>query len=124
MAEACVLVADQDEATRSHVLLTLGGESYEVVEAEDTESAIHRIAEKRPAVVLVAAELPGAGGVALATSLKAQPETAGIQVVLLSDKGAPVDQDAARDAGVDEFLAKPFNAFALLKKVDGLLASS
>ncbi len=37
------------------------------------------------------------------------------------DRSAPVDQDEGRDVGVDEFIAKPFNAFALLKKVTALI---
>jgi CheY-like chemotaxis protein len=116
-----VLVADADEGTRSLVRLTLDGESYDVAEAEATEPAILRIAAIRPRLILLDAELPGAGGLALARSLKQQPETSAAAVVLLHDKGAPIDEDGARDAGVDEFLAKPFTAFALLKKVDGLL---
>lgn len=116
-----VLVADADEGTRSLVKLTLDGESYDVVEAEATEAAIHAIAAARPRLILLDADLPGPGGIALTRSLKSQPETNAALVVLLHDKTSPVDEDAARDAGVDELLAKPFNAFALLKKVDGLL---
>ena len=115
-----VLVADADDGTRTLVKLTLDGESYRVVEADDTESALRSIAGALPDLILLDAALPGAGGMAITRSLKAQPETRGAHIVLLFDKAAPVDQDEGRDAGVDEFLAKPFNAFALLKKVSAL----
>lgn len=116
-----VLVADADDGTRTLVRLTLDGESYRVVEAADTEAALRSIAAALPDLIIIDAGLPGAGGIAVTRSLKAQPETRSAQIVLLFDKAEPVDQDEGRDVGVDEFLAKPFNAFALLKKVSALV---
>jgi DNA-binding response OmpR family regulator len=115
-----VLVADADEGIRTLVRLTLDGESYRVVEAVDTESALRSIAASLPDLIVLDAGLPGPGGIAITRSLKAQPETREAHVVLLFDKSDPVDQGEGREVGVDEFLAKPFNAFALLKKVSGL----
>jgi len=119
-----VLVADADEGTRSLVRITLDGDSYDVTEADETDEAIRLIATRRPHLVLLDATLPGPGGVPLTRSLKSQPETRDALVVLMFSKSDPVDEEQARAAGVDEFLAKPFNAFALLKKVDGVIADS
>lgn len=116
-----ILVADEDEGIRSLVRLTLDGDTYDVVEATDATSALEGIAASRPTLIILDADLPGAGGLAITRSLKAQPETRGARVVLMFDKSAPVDQDEGRDVGVDEFIAKPFNAFALLKKVTALI---
>ncbi len=117
-----ILVADADEDVRSLVRLTLTGESYRVVEAAATDEAILAVARHRPDLVVIDMDLPGHGGLAVAKSIKAQPETAGAQVVLLFDRTRPVDRDHARDLGVDDELAKPFTAFALLKKVEQLTA--
>lgn len=119
-----VLVADADEGTRSLVRLTLDGESYRVLEAADTESALRTVAGSRPDLIVLDAGLPGAGGIAVTRSLKAQPETRDAQIVLMFDKSDPVDHGEGRAAGVDEFIAKPFNAFALLKKVSGLAGAT
>lgn len=116
-----VLVADADEGIRTLVRLTLDGESYRVVEATDTESALRSVAGSLPDLIVLDAGLPGPGGLAVTRSLKAQPETRDAQIVLLFEKSEPVDQDQGREVGVDEFLAKPFNAFALLKKVSALV---
>lgn len=117
-APRTVLVADTDDGIRSLVRLTLGDESYEVLEAADAESALRTVATEMPDVLLVDVDLPGADGIAITRSLKSQPETDEIKVVLLFDKTDPVDEDAGREKGVDEFLAKPFTAFTLLKKLD------
>jgi CheY-like chemotaxis protein len=116
-----VLVADADEATRSRVRLTLQGESYTVVEAADTEAALRCVAASLPDLVLLDAGLPGGGGIAVTRSLKAQPETRPLPVVLLVDRSDPVDVDLAREAGAADVVAKPLNALALLKKVSALI---
>lgn len=119
-----VLIADADEGTRASVRLTLGGDSYEVVEAADTGEALLVIARDRPDVLLLDAGLPTAGGLKICRSVKAQDETRHARVVLLTDKAEPVDADTATEAGVDEFLAKPFTSMALLRKVTDLLDGS
>lgn len=116
-----ILVAADDEGIRSLVRLTLDGDTYKVVEASDTQAALVSIAQSLPNLIILDAALPGAGGLAITKSLKAQPETKSAHVVLMFDKSDPVDQDAGREVGVDEFIAKPFNAFALLKKVSALI---
>ena len=116
-----VLVAIHDEPIRDLIHLTLGDRAWRVVESADDESTMRMIASTLPDVLLIDADLPESGGIRFANSVKAQPETAGARIVLLHDKIEPVDHDAARAAGVDDFLAKPFTAFALLKKVKSQL---
>lgn len=116
-----VLVADADEGTRSLVGLTLGGESYRVIEAQDAESALRAIAAHKPELLLLDSGLPGAGGLKVCRSVKSQPETGHARVILLFDKATSVDEDEGKQAGVDEFVAKPFTSFGLLKKVNEVL---
>ena len=118
-----VLVADADEGTRSLVGLTLGTESYTIVEADDTESTLKAIAAHKPDLLLIDAGLPGAGGVRICKSVKSQPETDHAKVILLFAKSEPVDEDEGDDAGVDEYVAKPFTSFGLLKKVNEVMGT-
>ncbi len=112
-----ILVADADESIRSMISLTLDGDSYDVIEASDTTEALTAIASHLPDVLILDAELPGAGGLKICKSLRAQPETQHANVLLMFEKSNPIDQAAGEDAGVDKYLAKPFNSMSLLKKV-------
>lgn len=112
-----VVVADAVDGIRSLVRLTLDGDSYHVDAAGNAHQALRLVAVRRPDLVLVAADLPGAGGASVAASLKAQPETRHARVILLFDRGQQVDQQQPCYGAVDDFLAKPFNAFTLLRKV-------
>lgn len=118
-AAIAVLVASADAGTRAQVALTLGGGRFEVREAVDTDAAIRVVATERPPLLVLDAHLPGAGALALARTVRAQPETAATRVLVLTGRG---DAGAASAPGVDATLAVPFTAFALLRKVEALLA--
>lgn len=124
MRQTVVLVADADRAIRSLVRLTLGDDSYRTVEADDMASAAAAVAAEDPDVLVVDVRLPGGGGLALSRSLTSRPETQDVQVLLMFDRADPVDEERARELGVDAFLAKPFNAFALLRKTAVLAGTS
>lgn len=116
MGQTVVLVADADDAIRSLVRLTLGEDSYRTLEASDTAGATEALAADRPDVLVVDVDLPGGGGLDLTRTLRSGPDGDDVRVLLMFDRGDPVDEDAARELGIDAFLAKPFNAFALLRK--------
>lgn len=117
-------MADADPGVRALARLTLDGAAYRVVEADDGESALVHIARHIPAVVLLDRTLPGASGLAISHSLNVQPETRDVRVVILYQRGDPVDRHRGRDAGVDAWLAKPFTAFSLLRRVESLVGGN
>ncbi len=117
-----VLVAAEDEGLRSLAKLTLEGEAFTVSVAEDFEQAVMAIGRGAPDILLLDSELEGADPLKLVETLRAQPETESVKVVLVFDRANQViDQKKATDAGVDEFLGKPVNSMALLQKVTKLL---
>jgi DNA-binding response OmpR family regulator len=115
-----VLVASADEGTRAQVRLTLGDDRFTVEEASDTDDAIRAVAESPPELTVLDLALPGAGAVAIARTLRTQPETSRVRVLLLVPRGQPVPDEAE---GIDATLAVPVTSFALLRKVDGLVTA-
>jgi CheY-like chemotaxis protein len=115
-----VLVASADEGTRAQVRLTLGDDRFTVEEVPDTDGAIRAVAESVPALTVLDLALPGAGALAFARTLRGQPETSQVRVLLLVPRG---DEHPAGAAGVDATLAVPVTSFALLRKVDELVAA-
>jgi DNA-binding response OmpR family regulator len=115
-----VLVASADEGTRAQVRLTLGDDRFTVEEASDTDDAIRAVAESPPELTVLDLALPGAGAVAIARTLRTQPETSRVRVLLLVQRGQPVPDEAE---GIDATLAVPVTSFALLRKVDGLVTA-
>lgn len=115
---AAVVVASASEGVRAQLRLTLGDERFEVVDADDTRGAATEIARCRPVLVVLDADLPGGGAGSLASSLRAQPETEDVRILLLVPRdrqadGLPDDVDAA--------VGMPATSFALLRRIEELL---
>jgi ribonuclease P protein subunit RPR2 len=103
------LLVDDDAGLRALVRTTFELVDVDVEEAESARDALTAIAEQRPDVIVLDVQMPGMDGIELCRRIKAEPETAGIPVILLS--GSALD-DA--DAGADAFLTKPFSPLQLL----------
>ncbi|MDA3925976.1 MAG: response regulator [Kiritimatiellae bacterium] len=115
-----ILVVDDD----SDVRLLLGGRlrrnGYEVVAAEDGESAVQIVRQENPALILLDLGLPKMDGFDVCRMLKADPATRRIPIIVLSAKSQQTDRDRASALGADGYMAKPFDPGVLLEEIRNL----
>jgi DNA-binding response OmpR family regulator len=116
-----VLLADDDPGLRRLVGTTLGTDDFDLLQAVDGQEALDIARQERPELVLLDVNMPKLDGFEVCRSLKAQPETAGIKVVMLTARGTEVDRARGREAGADDYFIKPFSPVQLLNKVYALL---
>ena len=116
---ARVLVVDDDERLRMLLRTTLEVIDIEIDEAADVATARRLVAMYRPDVVVLDVGLPGPSGLTLCAELKRDPRTRDIGIVVLT--GAGESYEAARAAGADAYLRKPFSPLDLLALVERLL---
>ena len=116
---ARVLVVDDDERLRMLLRTTLEVIAIEIDEAGDVASARLLVARHRPDVVVLDVGLPGPSGLTLCAELKHDPRTQHIGVIVLT--GAEEGHEAARAAGADAYLRKPFSPLDLLALVERLV---
>ena len=97
-----VVVIDDEEMVAEACAMMLRAAGFEVFTAHDGESGLALIREMLPAVVVSDIRMPGITGDELASTLKNEPATQHIPVLLMSAHGSP--------AGIqcDGFLSKPF----------------
>jgi response regulator RpfG family c-di-GMP phosphodiesterase len=112
-----LLLVDDDPGLRTLVRTTCEVFDFEVDEAENAASAVEHIAVRKPDVLVLDVSMPGMTGLELCRSLKDDPATSDVGVVLLtgSDTGTPTKADSA---GADAFLRKPFSPLELLSVVE------
>jgi phosphate regulon transcriptional regulator PhoB len=96
-------------------------EGYRVLSSLDGAEAIKRIPEKSPDLVLLDLMLPGADGLSVCRSLKSDPKTARIPVVMLTAKGEESDKIVGLELGADDYVTKPFSVKELLARVKAVL---
>lgn len=115
---ATVLVVDDDEDIRDVVSLRLGVAGHEVVTADDGEDGLRQARECLPDLILLDIQMPRLNGIDVCRRLKADPDLAGIAVVLLTARGQEADVDRGFEAGAQDYIVKPFSLRELQTRVE------
>jgi DNA-binding response OmpR family regulator len=117
-----ILIADDEPHVRRLLRLTLRPLG-EIVEAADGEEALHALEAHRPAIAVLDVMMPHLSGLEVCRQLRADPETDGTGVIVITANGSPEDRAVALDAGADHFVPKPFSPLVMERLVRALLAA-
>jgi two-component system NtrC family sensor kinase len=115
---ATVLIVEPDVNIRRHLQRALGGGGYRVLTASDALSALRLLHQEDCDLIILEAELPGVGGLALCRLLRAQTMARRIPIMILSAEGEEDHKVAAFSAGADDYLVKPIAARELVSRVE------
>ena len=116
-----VLMVEDQADIRKLIRMTLEFESWQVHEAVDAPSGVALAREVRPDVVLMDLMMPGEfDGLEACRLIKADPELAGVKLVVISAKGLASDVEASKAAGADDYLFKPFSPLQLVDTIERL----
>ena len=121
MAGEPVLIVDDNPTNLKLARILLVKEGYEVKTAGDAEEALKTLQTFKPRLILMDIQLPGMDGLTLTRQLKAAPETQGILIVALTAYAMKGDEEKAKAAGCDGYLAKPIDTQALPAQIAGYL---
>lgn len=109
------LLAVDDSATMRKVLeITFSGDDFRVTSADGASGALARLGEE-PAAAVIDVSLGTEDGYALAKELRLR--NGRLAIVLMASRYSPYDAARGRDAGVDDFIDKPFDTQSLIDKV-------
>jgi len=118
-----VVVVDEDEAGLRWIASTLADTCPDavVVALSDSSRALERIEAEPPALVITALENRGVSGLELAATVRGNPATQAVPVVVVSAVGGAAEWQALWRIGVQGFLLKPLVREAFVPLVRGLL---
>jgi DNA-binding response OmpR family regulator len=122
MKRARVLIVDDEPDVLLLLRIELEAEGYETLLAADGETAIRRIIEERPDIVLLDVMMPVVDGWGVLQRLADQGLNT--RVIVLSAKASDGDVAHALELGAQEYVTKPFEPAALLLTVAHVLQSS
>ena len=105
---AKVLVADDEPGNIALVSRLVKRLGCDVVTAADGRQALDAVRSERPDLVLLDVEMPRLNGFDVCRSIKDDPPTRLLPVVLITGLSAAADRIRGIDAGADEILSKPF----------------
>lgn len=118
-----LLLADDSLTIQKVVSLTFGDEGCIVTCVGDGASALGKIEEIEPDVVLADVFMPGLSGYELCERIKQHERFGKVPVLLLVGTFEPYNEEEARRVGADDVLTKPFQSIReLVGKVGDLLS--
>ena len=124
MIKKILIVEDEEDIVG--LLDAIFGElvNYKILYAKDGQEALNIARVDNPDIILLDIQLPGLNGYEVCKLLKSNWALSHIKVLMLSGMTQNYDWLKAQEAGVDDFIAKPFNTISLLEKVEKLLRSN
>ncbi len=111
-----VMVVDDSDDIRELISTQLRRMGYRVVEAANGEEAVELVPRTHPGLILMDLTMPGMDGYEVCRRLKLEPDPPAVLVVSALD-GAE-DEVAARRAGADGYVRKPFSPPDLLALIE------
>ena len=118
-----LLFADDNRDMRQYVTSLLG-QRFHVVTVQNGRQAVDFAARQRPDLVLSDAMMPEMDGLELVVSLRKNPETRTIPIILLSARAGEDSRIEGLDTGADDYISKPFSARELVARIEAQLNMS
>lgn len=123
-----VLVVEREELTREFLSQQLVDDGFDVLAADRATAALELVESARPDLVLLDSVLPDSSGLELCSRLRAgEPGRAwnrDVPVIIVSDRGAPVDRVRGFARGADDFVTRPFFYEELVARMRAVLRRS
>jgi DNA-binding response OmpR family regulator len=113
-----ILVADDDPAILDSLEFMLTESGYKVEGTSDSR-VVKRLAQKKPALLLLDIWMSGESGENICRILKSEDATKNIPIIMISANRDT--EEIAKKAGADDFVEKPFDMNNLLNKIERLV---
>lgn len=115
-----VLLIEDEANIAEAIRFILTRDGWTVSTLQDGAGAVQAVHEHKPDLVILDLMLPGRSGLEILESLRADPATETLPVLMLTAKGGGRDREAAERAGASRFMTKPFSNADILANVRAL----
>jgi pilus assembly protein CpaE len=119
-----ILVVDDDIDSLKLIGLMLQRNGYDVIAASVGSQALTKAASERPDLIILDVMMPDMNGYEVCRSLRKNPETRAIPIIMFTAKTLIDDKVAGFEAGADDYLTKPTHPAELASRVRAILSRS
>ena len=116
-----ILVVDDEPDALELIEVNLKGAGFDVLSAASGRQALEKARAALPALVLLDVMLPEVDGWEVCKSLRRDPKTAFIPIIMLTARAAEIDRVVGLELGADDYITKPFSPRELILRVRNLL---
>ncbi len=112
-----VLLIEDNKDLSAAVCGLLGIKGVDVTAVRDGVSGLEAARREKPSLILLDIMLPKLSGFDVCRTLKSDPVTRRIPVVVVSTLSKPSDAERAKSCGADHFITKPYDMDELIREV-------
>ena len=112
-----ILIVDDEEEVRASMREYLESNGYAIVEAADGEEALAKAFTEKPDLLLLDLRLPKVDGYQVCQTLKGNPITSVIPIIMVTALNATPQKVKGIEYGADDYIEKPFDLEELLARI-------
>ena len=112
-----ILVVDDEDEVRAGLREFLEGMDYSICEAADGAEALAKTFTEKPHMILLDLRLPKVDGYQVCQTLKGNPITSGIPIIMLTALNATPNKIKGIEFGADDYVDKPFDLDELAARI-------
>jgi two-component system cell cycle response regulator DivK len=124
MSGKTILYVEDNEFNLKIVRQLLSRTSYRLIEANDGEQGVAMALRELPDLILMDIQLPKLSGLDATRTLRGDPKTAQVPIIVVTSFALSGDDKKAQDAGASAYLAKPYSPRELLAMIRKLAPES
>lgn len=115
-----IIVADDEALIRKLVSDFLKKSGYDVIEAEDGDETLELFKKNRDSIDLIILDImmPGLNGWEVCKKIR---ESSSVPIIMLTARSEEFDELTGYEAGIDDYVTKPFSPTILVKRVEAVL---
>jgi len=121
-----ILIIEDDPYIAEALRYSLEAQRFETRVAIDGKEGLSASFDRTspPLLILLDLLLPGMNGLEICRRLRREPSTAHIPIIMVTAKTSEADFVSAMEAGVDDYITKPFSVRNVIERIGLLLASA
>jgi len=116
-----ILIVEDDEAIQELEAYNLSKERFRVTRVATGEDALRKLKTDPFNLVLLDLMLPGIDGLEVCRTIRKNPATESLPVMMVTAKGEESDIVAGLELGADDYIVKPFSPKVLVARVKAIL---
>jgi two-component system alkaline phosphatase synthesis response regulator PhoP/two-component system response regulator VicR len=113
-----ILVCDDERHIVRLIQVNLERKGYQVITAYDGKEGLEKVRSEKPDLLVLDVMMPYMDGFEVLKSLRREPETESLPVIMLTAKAQDKDVFEGYHYGADMYLTKPFNPMELVSFVE------
>ena len=116
-----ILIVDDEKDIVDLISYNLEKERFSTVKAYDGETALKLVKTQKPDLIILDLMLPKMNGLDVCRTIRHNPETVGLPIIMLTAKSEEVDKIIGLEVGADDYVTKPFSIKELIARVRSIL---